>query len=456
MNSSLELTRAQPSFLAYAFAKLAPRPKRLADTGLSRSFVSELAVKHLFDAGVLSVSELSRKLALSGGIVEDIVLFMRQEAMVEVLGAGGHDLGLRHRLTDRGRVVAQDAFARSGYLGPAPIPLTDYQTLVAAQSVHDQRITRPGMSAAFADIVISDEIVDQLGPALNSGRAIFVYGAAGSGKTYITHRLTRLFQGEVLLPHAVITGSAVIPIFDPVFHRVCDDEEAQGILLEEGHDPRLLRVERPVVISGGELTIDMLQLQFDPHARNYKPPLQLLANNGIFIIDDMGRQRAAPMEVFNRWIIPMEAHKDYLNLGGGRHITVPFDVVLVFTTNIHPLELADDAFLRRIGYKVEFRPLNREQYGAIWRNECTTRGIPADETMLEFAIDELHRPNGVPLLACHPRDLLSIAVDRADYLQEPKQLSEQALRWAWKTYFVSPGGRNGTPVPNSRERGERQ
>ncbi len=437
MNSNLDFAQQRDDYLAHAFAKLAPRPKRIADTGLSRAAITDLAVKHLFDAGVLTVSELSRKLALSGGIVEDVLLFMRQEALVEVLAANSHDAGLRHKLTDRGRVQAHDAFSRSGYLGPAPIPLSAYSALVAAQSVHDHKVTRDAMRAALADVVIAEDVVDQLGPALNSGRAIFVYGPAGAGKTYITQRFTRLFQSEVLLPHAVMVGDHPVPVFDPAIHRVCDDANARGILLDQGHDPRYLRVERPVVITGGELTIDMLQMQFDPHTRTYKPPLQMLANNGIFIIDDMGRQQASPYEIFNRWIIPMEDRKDYLSLGGGRHFSVPFDVVLVFTTNMNPLELADEAFLRRIGYKIEFPALNRDQYLSVWRKECERRGVPFDDVSFAFLVDELHASNNVPFLPCHPRDLLGIAVDRAKYLQEPKRLSAESLRWAWKNYFVA-------------------
>ena len=200
-----------------------------------------------------------------------------------------------------------------------------------------------------------------------------------------------------------------------------------------------MQCRRPIIITGGELTLDMLDVRFDPYSRQYQAPLQLKASNGIFIIDDLGRQRMAPVDLFNRWIVPMEEKKDFLNLGGGRHCEIPFDLVLVFSTNLNPLELADEAFLRRIGYKLHFDHLQPDEYERIWQQECEKLRIPYDPELVKYVIEHLHRPEKMPLLPCHPRDLLGMALDRQRYQggDDSQTLSPQTLNWAWRNYFVS-------------------
>lgn len=420
--------------------KLAPRPTRLEDTGLRESFVADLLAKHLLQGGVLTMGDLTARLALSGSIVENILNFMRKEARIEVRGAasGEASSSLRYALTDRGRASAQDAMSRGGYVGPAPVPLDLYTATVRAQTIHDRSVTQQAMSAAFSDVVVREEILGQLGPSLNSGRAIFIYGPAGTGKTYLTQRLARVFPQVTLIPHALLVNEAVIEIFDPVLHRPQDMALPNpNIMLEQGFDPRFVACHRPVIISGGELTGDMLEVHFDPDSRVYQAPLQLKANNGIFIIDDMGRQRVAPETVFNRWIVPLEEKKDYLSLGAGQHFSVPFDVVLVFSTNLHPMDLADEAFLRRIGYKIEFKYLRADEYRLIWKQVCTEHGISCDPDVLEHVIEDLHQRRGTPMAPCHPRDLLGIAMDHAAYLGQPRHVTREHMDWAWKNYFVS-------------------
>jgi hypothetical protein len=437
--------------IAAQLSRLAPRPHTLADTGLSQAFVADLVAKHLFAGGVLHLQQLVQRLALSGKILEPILHFMRQEARLEVLGPADGTSALRYRLTDRGRSSALDAMLQSGYIGPAPIPLHDYAKVVRAQTVHDRAITKSAMQAAFQGIVLEEGLLDRLGPSLNSGRAIFVYGPAGSGKTYIVQKLKRLFHERTLIPHAIAVNETVIGVFDPVIHCALDPSEgSEGVKLDAGHDPRYVCCERPVIIVGGELTIDMLEVHFDAAKREYRAPLQLKANNGMLMIDDMGRQKVEPAAIFNRWIVPMEEKKDYLSLGAGRHFSVPFDLVLIFSTNMHPLDLADEAFLRRIGYKIEFDYLSKDQYRRIWRDVCADYGVLFDPEVLEFVLTELHERESVGLLPCHPRDLLGIAVDRVTYLGEPRRVTTNELRWAWRNYFVSlnrgksGGGRFGT------------
>lgn len=419
-------------------SKLAPRPIKMEETGLSEGFVADLVAKHILDRGALSIAELSERLALTGSIVEQVLNFMRGEARIEVKPRAGHNQALSYTLTEAGRASALDALMRSGYVGPAPVPLKHYARVARAQTIHGRSVAKSAMRAAFKDVVIEPELVDKLGPSLNSGRAIFLYGSAGTGKTYISQKLSRLFYDLTLVPHAIVIDDIVVQVFDHQLHKVVSyDSGDERIMLERGHDPRFNVCERPVAITGGELTGEMLEIRHDPATRLYEAPLQLKANNGIFIIDDMGRQRITPKALFNRWIVPLEEKRDYLDLGYGKHFSVPFDVILMFSTNIHPLELADEAFLRRIGYKIEFKSLTKELYTRIWNDTCREFRVVCEPNVLDFVTHELHARHGVPLLPCHPRDLLGMAVDYAVYSDEPKQVTKSHMQWAWDNYFVS-------------------
>jgi hypothetical protein len=420
--------------------KLAPRPVKAVETGLSDTFLADLIAKHLLEGGVLSMSELVSRMALAGSILEDIVFFMRKEGRIEVKGPANaqSQTNLRYALTDKGRNSALDAMRRSGYVGPAPVPLADYKRVIQEQTVHGCNVDRSAMDRAFDGVILRQELLDQLGPSMNSGRAIFIYGPAGTGKTYITQKLVNLFPDITLVPYAIAVNETVIEVFDPTLHRLTDlDIPQPNLMLGTGPDPRFACCYRPVVISGGELTADMLEVHFDPARGQYIAPLQLKANNGVFIIDDMGRQRVAPETVFNRWIVPLEEKKDYLSLGAGRHFSVPFDVVLVFSTNLHPLDLADEAFLRRIGYKIEFPHLRPDEYAAVWEQYCAANDIVCEAGILDYVLNELYGKDPRPLLPCHPRDLLSIAVDRAVYQGGGRLVAPEHLAWAWDSYFVS-------------------
>jgi Cdc6-like AAA superfamily ATPase len=441
--------------LEYRLAALASRPKDLAGTGLSERLLADLIAKHLHRAGTLTLAQLSDRIALSGPVVEKVLHFMRREARVEIkprLEAHGT---LPYALTDHGRATALDAFLRSGYLGPAPVPLTDYVKLVEQQSVHARRVDREAVRAAFDGMVISQQMADQFGISINSGKPVFVYGPAGTGKTYVTQRLSRLFREVVLIPHAIAIDETVVQVFDPLLHKTLDLRNGPStLMLEQGHDPRYAACERPVVITGGELTIDLLDVRYDGATRQYEAPLQLKANNGMFVIDDLGRQKVSPDALLNRWIVPMNERRDYHALGSGRHFVTPFDVVLMFSSNLHPLDLADEAFLRRIGHKIYCGYATPDTYERIWSAVCEKRGVAFDPETVRYVIDELHARHGVPLLPCHPGDLIGIALDKAAYTGSPNCLTRELLDWAWDTYFVAMS-KEAERVPSSANKGVR-
>lgn len=418
--------------------ELAPRPATLADTGLSETFLADLISKHLAESGVLDLSVLARRLGLPGILLEELLAFLRATGRVEVSAAQSGNAFLRYGLTERGRFMAEEALNRDGYIGPAPVPLADYERLVRAQSGRHRPITRDQVHAAFTDTIIDPALLDRLGPAVNSGRPLFIYGHPGTGKSFISRRLSRLLGPPVLVPYALLVGESTVRCFDPGTHERVDADAPESLMFDQGFDGRYALCQRPTVIAGGELTLDMLDLHYEASTRLYRAPLQLRANNGLLLLDDLGRQRVTPAALFNRWIIPLEDRVDHLSLKGGQHFTVPFDLVLIFSTNLDPLKLADEAFLRRIGYKIAFEPSTPEQYRAIFRQECDKNDVRCEPELVDFLIDELHTHHQTPLLPCHPRDLLGLALDHNRYLGR-EALDEHALRWAWDNYFVRPG-----------------
>jgi len=414
---------------------VAARPRTPEETGLSRGFLSDLIAKHLFDAGVLTIRELAERTALAGSILEEILNHLRHEACVEIRTRPNDDGNLRYALTERGRGRALAALTVSGYVGPAPIPHTIYADLMRGQSLRHHRITRQRMHESFADLIIDAALLDRLGPALNSRRAIFVYGDPGTGKTFITQQIGRLFDDTVMVPYAISIEDTVIQIYDTAVHTRMDTNAAT-LLFDGGHDPRLVMCRRPVVTAGGELNAEMLEVTYDATSRQYRAPLQVKANGGLFIVDDLGRQRIEPATLLNRWIVPMEEGKDHFSLASGQNFSVPFDVVLIFSTNVRPEELVDEAFLRRIGYKIRFEALNARQFHALWERVCLESAISCDADLCQWVIDELYEPTATPMLPCHPRDLIRMAIDRQQYTGEALELSSDDLRWAWDNYFV--------------------
>lgn len=430
-------------------------PRTVDETGLPFLFLAELLGKILFQRGQLRLAELAAHTKLNVSVIDPLIAFLRSEKLCEVarIGNSGTDADLCYILTEAGRARAQAALGRNAYAGPAPVTLAAYVAQVAAHSVANMQVTRGAMAVTFDGVVVNPVVLDQIGAGMNSGRALFLHGAAGSGKTYLAERLRDLLVGTIAVPHALMVDGEVIPFFDNVQHCVTEAAVTEAPSLDRGSAPdgRWIRgVRRPAALAGGELTLDMLDLRFDPHTRLYQAPPHLKSNNGIFIIDDLGRQRCTPEALMNRWIVPMDRNVDYLTLHTGHTFQVPFDVIVVFSSNFVPQRLSDGAFLRRLGYKIEVPAASTDEYARLFRQACDSVGVAFDSASFDYLLD-YHRERGVPLLACYPRDLMRQLRDLARYEDRAPELSRRTLDWAWDNYFAA--GAPGRPA--SQERRER-
>lgn len=431
--ASADSSRSKPS----PYAALAPVPNSVKETGLSLSLLEDLLSRLLMEVSIADLRAMTSVSALSSSVIEEIMGNFRLDGRIEIRAPEAGSSGVRYTLTDAGRKFAREAFERSGYVGPAPVSAEQYEQIIKSQSVYAGRVTRTQMVSQMGDVVIDPAVLNQLGAAMHSGKAAFIYGYAGTGKSYICNRLSRLLGEPVLVPYAVCADDTIITLFDPLIHKPVADASANNSLMMSGrHDARFQLCERPFVTSGGELSAEHLEVRYDEATRQYVAPLQLKASNGIYLIDDLGRQKIPTSELFNRWIVPMEAGIDYLNLLSGSRLVLPFDLVLIFSTNMDPKDLADAAFMRRIGHKIKLGELSPSRYKAIWKNHCEQKKVGYEEAIADYVIANLHAPNNTPLLACHPRDLINAALDFIDYSEEDRRLTTQSMDLAWNTNFV--------------------
>lgn len=413
-------------------------PLSQEDTGLPGSFLVELCAKVMFQLGLTRLTELSQQMCLSAAVVETLCQFMRREALVEVVRRGQHEADVQYELTQGGRQRAAEWSARNQYVGAAPVPLDAYAEQVRTQSITLQRFLVDDVHAALEDLNLPLPLVDQLGTAMNSARPILLHGPAGSGKTFLAASLRRLLRGSVAIPHAILVHGEVIRVFDPHWHRAMPTTTgftSSALDSRARPDARWVSCQRPVVISGGELTLEMLDLSFDKRAGYYEAPPHFKANNGLFIVDDLGRQRVQPQELMNRWIVPMEHRHDYLMLRNGGKFQIPFDLVLIFASNLKPAEISDAAFLRRLGHKIKIGHLPEPCYRRVFEAACEQQRLPFDAPAYQHLLRAGYTRNHRPLLACHPRDLLHLVVCRAAYLGQPAAMTPELLDWAWATYF---------------------
>ena len=415
---------------------LAPRPSTLSETGLSASLLLDLLVKHLQVGGVYTLRELAEKLALSGGIVQELLEQAKGLSWVENRQSSAHGQ-MRYALSNLGDLQAAKAFLKNGYLGSAPLPLAQYLSVAKLQSNRAAPLTKSELDKAFNELTFPDELLEKIGPALNSTKPILIYGSPGTGKSYFCRHLNLVFGDQVLIPYALEVNNEIIQIFDPEIHQTTYQSADSDLLtLASSFDQRWLLCKRPLIVTGGELTLDMLEVRFDPNSKTYQAPLQLKANNGILLLDDLGRQKVSPKALFNRWIVPLEERRDFLSLQSGQHFEVPFELLLLFSTNLSPKALIDDAFLRRLGYKIHFAGLNKEQFKAIWDLECDANGVICGPEQFEYLVEQLLLANEKEFLPCYPRDLLAIIHDQIAFKHLKPEINRALLDFAWQSYFV--------------------
>jgi hypothetical protein len=342
-------------------------------------------------------------------------------------------------LTESGRALTREMLESSQYAGAAPVPLDQYIEQVRAQRPAPGWLTKSSLTKALSGMVITEQVLSQVGPAISSGNSMLVYGKPGDGKTYLIESLNNLDTAPVFVPHAIDCQGNIVRVFDPVYHeRLDDDEEISITAVGRGaaYDRRWVRCKRPFIVSGGELTLDMLDLRYNAGSKVYEAPFQLKANNGIYLIDDFGRQLAAPAEVLNRWIVPMERRVDYLSFMTGGKMTAPFEAFLVFSTNLCPQDLGDEAFLRRIQYKMLLRGPARNEFVRIFESVCAAKDLPFERQLLDHFIDKHYKGTGKVFRRCHPRDLLTHAINLMHFEKLPYQLTAQVLDRAFESCFV--------------------
>jgi predicted ATPase with chaperone activity len=402
-------------------------PETIEDLGIPPSMVVDLILRYLREHGTASLTGLKKALRLSFSIVEDIFQQFRQQQLLDVKGTVGNDYTFS--LTTQGRLLATERSSVCRYAGPAPVPLAQYSPVVASQAAR-VHVSEDVLHEAFADLVLTDHMLDQLGPALVSQRSLFLYGPTGNGKTSIAERMLRVYSDAVLIPYAVEVDSQVILVFDPLVHRVVDAEPDATI------DPRWVLCRRPCVVAGGELVASMLELRFDDSSGVYASPLQMKANNGMFVIDDFGRQAMAPRELLNRWIVPLDRRVDYLSLRYGVSFQLPFELMVVFATNLEPHDLADEAFLRRIHNKIYVEPVDPETFDTIFERVLSERQLPCDPGLpAQFrAICSAHAPGH--LRACYPADMCNLLTWMAAYKGRPFDVNRESLARAADLYFT--------------------
>jgi len=428
-----------------------PVPTSIEATGLGTDQIEQLLIKTLHN-GEASGIVVADKMRLPFTLLEAIIERVRAERLVEVKGsAGSGAASYRYALTDLGRDRAHQYFEISRYVGPVPVPLAAYVAAINALAASRGYLDRDRLKKGFGHLVIRDQVLEQVGPAVNAGKAVFLYGPPGNGKTVIAEGMGRTLGGDMYLPYALDIDGHTITMFDPIAHEPLDEDGAATsvVVATAQRDRRWVRIRRPVVMVGGELTLDMLDLTFNPISKFYEAPIQLKANGGVFLVDDFGRQRIRPEDLLNRWIVPLESRFDYLTLHTGKKFQVPFDVLIVFATNLNPEALADEAFLRRIPYKIPIVDPSVEEFSRIFEMNCRKRKLRFHQVMVAYLHRRHYQPYGRAMRACHPRDLLDQVTALCRYRGIEPVITRDLLDAACASYFIDSMG-TAAPIPQPR------
>ncbi len=405
-----------------------PIPESIEETGLSFQFLVDLALKTAATESSMTTGQVAERLCLPLPLVEELLQYLYREKYLDGRGAVGFNSN-RYALLDRGWDQLRRLMEMSGYIGPAPVSLNAYSALMRSQALPEEKVGFDQVERAFSDLVLPESLLQTLGFAINSRRSLFISGIPGTGKTSIAERVNYALQAPIWVPHAIAIDEHVISIFDAHNHDRTYDEE-----IFQGYDRRWVRISRPLIIVGGEMTLESTDLIYNRASRYYEAPFQIKANCGTLVIDDFGRQRVEPEELLNRWIVPLERKVDFLTLHTGKKISVPFEQLVVFSTNLEPSRLVDEAFLRRMGYRVRIEPPSESIYRVIFERYADTAGVVFEPEILDHLLQKYTAERRIRK-ACEPRDLINRFLDICQFRGLPPILNEELLDLSWSNYF---------------------
>jgi len=417
-----------------------PVPETLEDLGVAKSLVEEMILKILYFRGDTSGRVLANTLGINFSVIAPLVENMkRQQLLMAKSSLGMGDISSTFATTEAARELTREYLESNSYCGRIPVPLEQYTVGVKMQRNKTDWLNKEMLLSAFKHMVMNEATLSQLGPAVNAGKSFLIYGQPGNGKTYLAEGLFNIDSEPIYVPFAIEFQGQIIQVYDPIYHQRVDEDvpEVSAFHQERTFDGRWFKAKRPFIMSGGELTLDMLDLCFNPASKIYDAPFQVKANNGIYLIDDFGRQKVTPAEVLNRWIVPMERRIDFMNFRTGGKAQIPFECFLVFSSNLRPDQLGDEAFLRRIQYKMFVRSPQVDEFRIIFRRFCHSQKIECEESVLEDFIDRRYLRTGKKLRRCQPRDVISHAIDLIRFERKPYVLTAEVLHRAFEMTFVS-------------------